>query len=227
MEAIMKGSGMKVLIAIIGFVLVITAGCAQQQVKYSGFMGNYPTFQPGPSDGADLRYLKEGADFSKYNKVMLDHVVFYLKEDSKHKGIRPEEMKELADMFHVATAKALEGAYPIVGEPGADVLRVRVAITNIEPSNPAASGFTTVVPIGLAISIIKKGATGKHTGVGGAGMEAEFLDSVTNERLAAAIDTKWGSKLSGMTRFGAANEAFEFWSGRLKKFLDEAHSQKH
>jgi len=188
-------------------------------------MENYPTFQPGPSDGADLRYLKEGADFSKYNRVMFDHVVFYLKEDSKYKGIQPEEMKELADMFHVAAVKALEGAYPIVAEPGADVLRVRVAITDIEPSNPAASGLTTVLPIGLAVSIIKKGATGKHMGVGGAGMEAEFLDSLTNERLAAAIDTKWGSKLSGMTKLGAANEAFEFWAERLKTFLDKAHGK--
>jgi hypothetical protein len=222
----MKAREKKVLIAIIGLVFVITAGCAQQQVKYSGFLENYPTFQPGPSGGADLLYLKEGADFSKYNKVMFDQVVFYLKEDSKFKGIQPEAMKELADMFHVATVKELEGSYPIVGEPGPDVLRVRVAITDIEPSNPATSGLTTVVPIGLAISTIKKGVTGKHTGVGGASMEAEFLDSVTNERLAAAIDTKWGSKLSGMTKLGAAKEAFEFWSGRLRIFLDKAHSPK-
>jgi len=209
-----------------GFILVVAAGCAQQQVKYSGFLENYPAFQPGPSDGVDLVYLKKGVDFSKYNKVMFDQVVFFLKEDSKYKGIQPEEIKELAAMFHVAAAKAMEGAYPIVGEPGADVLRVRVAVTDIEPSNPATSGISTVMPIGLAISTIKKGMTGKHTGVGGASMEAEFLDSVTNERLAAAIDTKWGSKLSGMSKLGAADEAFEFWSGRLRTLLDNAHGKK-
>lgn len=222
----MKSTRRSVLSVLAGFILVVAAGCAQQQVKYSGFLENYPAFQPGPSDGVDLVYLKKGVDFSKYNKVMFDQVVFFLKEDSKYKGIQPEEIKELAAMFHVAAAKAMEGAYPIVGEPGADVLRVRVAVTDIEPSNPATSGISTVMPIGLAISTIKKGMTGKHTGVGGASMEAEFLDSVTNERLAAAIDTKWGSKLSGMSKLGAADEAFEFWSGRLRTFLDNAHGKK-
>lgn len=222
----MKSTRRSVLSVLAGFILVVAAGCAQQQVKYSGFLENYPTFQPGPSGGVDLVYLKEGADFGKYNKVMFDQVVFYLKKDSKYKGIQPEEMKELADMFHLAAAKALEGAYPIVGEPGADVLRVRVAITDIEPSNPVASGLTTVMPIGLALSTIKKGITGKHTGVGSASMEVEFLDSLTNERIAAAIDTQQGSKLSGLTKFGSAKEAFEFWSGRLRTFLDNAHGKK-
>ncbi len=225
----MKGTGKIVLclmIGMLGFIFVVTAGYSEQQEKYSGFLENYPAFQPGPSGGVDLVYLKESVDFKKYNKVMFDQVVFFLKEDSKYKGIQPEEMKELADMFHLAAVKALEGAYPIVGEPGDDVLRVRVAITDIEPSNPAKSAVTTVLPIGLALSIIKKGVTGKHTGVGGASMEAEFLDSRTNERVAAAIGKREGSKLSGMTKFGAANEAFEFWSGRLRTFLDNVHGKK-
>jgi hypothetical protein len=212
----------------IGFIIIFTAGCAEQkhQIKYSGFLENYPTFRPGPEGGVDFVYLKEGVNFKKYNKVMLDYVVFYLKADSENKGIQADELKELADEFNLAAVKALEGAYPIVAEPGADVLRVRVAITGIVPSNPATSGITTVIPIGLAISSIKKGVTGKHTGVGGASMEAEFLDSLTNERIAAAIDTKEGSKLSGLTKFGSAKEAFEFWSGRLRIFLDNVHGIK-
>jgi hypothetical protein len=222
----MNNTRKRVFSIAMSFILVLVAGCSQQQVKYSGFLGTYPKFQPGPSDGVDLGYVKKGVDFSKYNRLMFDQVVFYLKKDSKYKGIQPEEMKELADMFHLAAAKALEGAYPIVGEPGPDVLRVRVAITNIELGNPAKSAITTVLPVGLALSILKKAATGKHTGVGSAGMEAEFLDSLTNERVAAAIDEQEGSKLSGMTKFGSAKEAFEFWSERLRIFLDKAHGKK-
>jgi hypothetical protein len=222
----MENAKKRAFLMAMSFILVLMAGCARQQVKYSGFLDKYPTFQPGPSGGVDLVYVKKGVDFSKYDKVMFDQVVFYLKKDSKYKGIQPEEMKELADMFHLAAAKALEGAYPIVGKPGTDVLRVRVAITNIELGNPAKSTITTVLPVGLAVSILKKAATGKHTGVGSAGMEAEFLDSLTNERVAAAIDEQEGSKLSGMTKFGSAKEAFEFWAQRLRTFLDKAHGKK-
>ncbi len=222
----MKTAGKRISFGIAVVILAVTAGCAQKEVKYSGFLDNYPVFQPGPSDGVDLVYMKKGVDFSRYNKVMFDQVVFYLKDDAKYKGIQPEQMKELADAFHLAAAKALEGGYPIVGEAGTDVLRVRVAITDIEPSNPIKSGITTVLPVGLVVSTIKKGATGKHTGVGGASMEVEFLDSLSNERVAAAIDTRQGSKLSGLTKFGSTKEAFEFWSERLRKFLDKAHGKE-
>ena len=221
----MKGMAKGYLFVIVTVALVATAGCAQKEIRYSGFLGSYPTFRPGPEGGAALVYMKKGVDFGKYNKLMFDQVVFYLKEDAKNKGIQPEEMKELADAFHLAGAKALEGAYPLVGEAGPDVLRIRVAITNIEPGNPAQSAITTVMPVGLALSVIKKGVTGKHSGVGGASMEVEFLDSMTNERVAAAIDSRGGSKLSGLTKFGSAKEAFEFWSQRLKVFLDKAHGK--
>ncbi|MDA8326326.1 MAG: DUF3313 family protein, partial [Nitrospiraceae bacterium] len=179
----------------------------------------------GPEGGVALVYIKQGADFSKYNEVMFDQVVFYLKKDAKYKNIQPEQMKQLADEFARAAAKAMQGAYPVVGEPGPDVLRVRVAITDIEPGNPVRSGMTTVLPIGLAVSIIQKGATGKYPGVGSASMEAEFLDSLTNERLAAAIDKRAGSKFSGFSKFASAKEAFDFWSKRLRIFLDKAHGR--
>nr|MDA8085146.1 DUF3313 family protein [Nitrospiraceae bacterium] len=79
---------------------------------------------------------------------------------------------------------------------------------------------------GLAVSVIRKGATGKYPGVGSAGMEAEFLDSLTNERLAAAIDERAGSKFAGFSKFGAAKEAFKFWTERLRIFLDRAHGKQ-
>ncbi len=214
------------LLIVMAIILAAAAGCAKEQMKYSGFLGNYPKFQKGPSGGVALVYVKKGADFSKYNKVMFDQVVFYLSKDAKYKDIQPEQMKELADEFARAAVKEMKGAYPIVAEPGPDVLRVRVAITGIEPGNPVKSGITTVVPVGLVMSVIKKGTTGSYPGVGSASMEAEFLDSSTNERLAAAIDKRPGSKFSGFTKYGAAKEAFEFWAKRLRVFLDHAHGKQ-
>jgi hypothetical protein len=58
-------------------------------------MDNYPQFEPGPEEGADLVYMKGGVAFGKYNKVMIDHVIFYFSEDSEYKGIKPEELNEL------------------------------------------------------------------------------------------------------------------------------------
>lgn len=203
-------------------------GCASSQTSKeapSGFLTNYPPFQPGPADGVDKLYTKPGMDLSKFNRVMVEEVQFYLKKSAADQGIQASELKELSDTFHRAVFDALGNAYPVVTEPGADVLRIRLAITDIETSNPAVSGITTVLPVGLAISLAKKATTGAHTGVGGASMEVEFLDSMNNERLVAAIDTFDGSKMSGFSKLGATKDAFEFWAKRLRVTLDKAHGK--
>ncbi len=209
------------VILLTGFVL---CGCAATpKVEQSVFLQDLPQFQPGPSDGMDQIYIRPGADLRKYNRVMLDEVQFFLKQDAATQGLQASELKELADTFHRAIFEALGTAYPVVTEPGADVLRIRVAITDIVTSNPAVSGITTVLPVGLAVSVGKKAVGGSYSGVGGASMEVEFLDSMADARLAAAIDTFNGSKMSGFSKLGATKEAFEFWAKRLRVTLDNAH----
>lgn len=199
-------------------------GCAAAPTTtHSGFLKTYPQFQPGPSDGVDQVYTKPGMDLRKYRRVMLDEAQFYLKKSDANQGIQASELKELADTFHRAMFEALGNAYPLVAEPGNDVLRIRLAVTDIELSNPAMSGITTVLPVGLAVSVAKKAATGSYTGVGGASMEVEFLDSMTSEQIGAATDTFSGSKMSGFSKLGATKDAFAFWAQRLRITLDKAH----
>jgi hypothetical protein len=224
---IKEGHKIKRLILIItavsvSVILSAAPGFAEKN-KYSGFLQNYDGLKPGPEGGVKERYLKPDVDFKKYNKIMLDSVVFFLAEDAEYKGISAEDMKELSDTFYKAAVDTIDKAYPLAGEPGPDVMRVRVAITRLKPSRPAASAVTTVIPIGLALSFIKKGISGEYTGVGSTGIEVEFLDSLTNERIGAAVDYKPGGKLSGFSKWSASKEAFEFWTARLKTFLDEVH----
>lgn len=220
----------QVLVILVGFSLAIATGCTKQQIKYSGFLEDYPDFKPGPEGGADMVYLKEGVDFSVYKRVMIDHVVFFFKDDAKYKGIHPEELQELSRAFHLEMAYALRGAgaYPSAEEPAPDVLRIRFAITDVVPSKPNLNAITAVMPVGLAISTIKKAKTGAHTGVGQASMEAELLDSMTNERIGAVIDTKAAEKSKlgeGLKKWGHAKDAFKFWAKRLRKWLDEVHGR--
>ncbi len=107
----MKYSSKIVYIVIMCFALTVATGCATKQVKHSGFLKNYPEFKPGPKGGADFVYMKDGVDFSVYNKIMMDHVVLYFKDDAKYKGIHPEELNEMSNVFHKAIADNLEGAF--------------------------------------------------------------------------------------------------------------------
>ena len=127
--------------------------------KYSGFLGDYYRYlHPGPEGGAKEHWMKPGVMFGKYNKVMVDSVIFYFADDSEDKGIDPNEMKELSDGFNQAIVAAFKDKYPIVADPRPDVIRLRIAITNIKKSKPGVSAVTSVVPVGLAVSLVKKGA---------------------------------------------------------------------
>lgn len=210
------------LITLLCMTVSLGIACAGLEVKeYSGFLGDYSQLKPGPEGGVAKVYVKEGVDFTKYKKLMCDEVVFYFKEDAANKGISADEMKELSEKFHRAFIDKVGNAYPMVGEPGPDVLRVRAAITDVDLPNRAINTVTTIVPSGLALSLVKKGLTGKSSGVGEISMEFELLDSQTNERLAAGVDRRAGAKVDSFTKFGSADEAFKFWAGRLRTRLDQ------
>jgi len=201
--------------------------CATQPAKQSGFLKDYEAkMVPGPEGGAKMRWLEPGVDFGKYNKVMLDSVVFYLADDSEYKGIDPVEMKELADACNLAIVNALKDKYPIVSEPGPDVVRLKVALTGIKQSRPVLSGVTSIVPVGLAISVVKKGATGAWTGSGAVSAETMVIDSTTNRVIGVAQDDQTAGFTERFSKYGSAEEAFKFWAGRIRAFMDQAHGAR-
>lgn len=222
----MKNVPRILLIALISLCLTIGISYAGLKVKeYSGFLSDYSQLKPGPKGGVAQLYMKEGVNFEQYNKIMLDQVVFYFKQDAENQAIDPDEMKELADKYNRAVIDALGDAYPLVSEPAPDVMRVRVAITDLQLPIRALNAVSSVVPAGIAISLVKKGLTGKSTGVGEISMEFELLDSQTNGRLAAGVDRRAGGKVDSMTKFGTAEDAFKFWAQRLRTRLDEFHGK--
>jgi hypothetical protein len=170
--------------------------------------------------------LKPGVNFAKYNKVMLDSVIFFFAADSEDKGIDPLEMKELADACDKQLVDSLKGSYPIVAEPGPDVVRLRFAITDLKQSRPVLSAVTSIVPIGLGISAIKKGATGAWTGSGATSAELMALDSTTNDVIAVGQDERSAGFTERFSKWGSAEDAFKFWGERIKLFMDQAHGVK-
>jgi len=185
------------------------------------FLGEYYSLMdPGPKGGVKKRWIKPGVNFLKYRKMMLDSVVFYLDKNSDYQGIDPVAMKDLADKFNQTMVDAIKGKHPIVSEPGPDVIRVRVAITNLEQTRPVLSGIMTVIPIGLGISTLKRGVIGSWSGSGSTGMAFLALDSTSNEVLAVAEDRQSAGFTERFSKWGSAEEAFKFWAERLRKYMD-------
>lgn len=233
----MKISLTKIMAVVIGIALmsfVISCASTGSQSKEAtaapqteSFLHGYDkNLQPGPKGGAKMRWLKPGVDFGKYNKIMLDSVIFYFADDSKDKRIDAQDMIELANSCNQEVVNALKGTYPIVAEPGPDVMRLRFAITDLKQSRPGLSAISSVVPIGLGISILKKGATGSWSGSGATKAEFMAIDSMTNDVIAAAQDNRSASFTERFSKWGSTEEAFKFWADRIKLFLDRAHGMK-
>lgn len=215
---------------IVGMIVIV--GCATTDstkmstapASQTGFLkGYYENLEPGPEGGAKMRWLKPEVNFSNYSRVMVDSVVFFLDDASEYNGIDPHQMAELAEGFNKQLVDTLKGSYPIVSEPGLDVIRIRFAITDLQQSNPALSGVTSVIPVGLAVSIVKKGATDAWAGSGATSAEMMALDSLSNDVIAVAQDDQTAGFTERFSKWGSAEEAFKYWAERVKHFLDQAH----
>jgi len=211
----------------LGVVLTASMAFAADDFTRSGFLGNpsvYDLLQPVEGGGA--RWLKPGVEFKKYNRFMVDSVVFFLADKADYKGIDPQEMKELCDEFNKALVAAFKDKLPIVAEPGPDVARVRFAITNVQPSRPGVSAVTSVIPVGLGVSLVKKGATGGWVGSGETATELMILDTATNEIVALGATKRAAEFDERFPKWGSAREAFKFWSERLVKTIMDVRAGK-
>jgi hypothetical protein len=194
-------------------------------IPFSGFFGNqavYEQLTPGKAGQPKLRWKKPGLEFKQYSKFMVDSVIFYLADNSDYKGIEPQDMKDLADAFNKELMAAFKDKYEIVSEPGPDVARFRIAITNIKQSRPGVSIVTSVIPVGLGVSLIKKGTTGGWSGSGQICAEFMILDSLTNEIVGLGIDQRKAEFEDRFSKWGSAYDAFKFWSVKMVALIDNA-----
>ncbi len=197
----------------IGLAPIWISGCAAPAAK-TGFLKDYSKLEPHPDIDGRHRYINPNMNAGDYSKFMVDPVAVNLSETGKERGVDQEKLDELAKFFHQQIVHNLEQGYRVVSSPGKGVARVRVAITDVEKTNPLLN--------------IHPGMKMTGAGLGSAGMEAEIVDSVTGQTIAAAIDNQKGSRLSltaGLKWFGHAQAVMENWAEDLKKFIDKGHGK--
>lgn len=205
--------------------VIMLAGCAasgMKSVETTGFLGDYSQLKPGGEDRAALFYVKPGVDLKKYNKIMFERIVVMLSDQAESKELDPAMLKELTDYYELALFNAVKDGYEVVDQPGADVLRVRVAITGLKPSKPVANTMSTIIPVGMIAAGATKAVSGENLGTGEASTEFELLDSLSGQRLAAAVDRRQGGKSMFRGKWEDTKQAFDFWAKRFRARLDEA-----
>ena len=184
-----------------------------------------------PDTEAAIVYVKPGADFSGYDRVMILDVFVAFKKNwatehnrtSVHKitkrdieGIKQETAKLFREVF-VEELDA-KGGYTVVDAPDTDVLLLRPAIIDLDVTAPdldtPGRSFTF-------------GST-----AGAATLYLELYDSVSSEILARVVDRKaatsghfmrWSNKVANRVE---AERILSRWAGLLRARLDEFHGKE-
>ena len=173
----------------LGFTLALAplASLAQEEEEET-FLSSYAGLRASPDNPLDEIYIAPGAltRIAKYRKVMIDQPELFVHPESKYTGMKPDDMKAIADAMRAALSTELESGYQIVEAAGPGVLYVRVAVGDLMLKKHKR-GILSYTPIGFVVH----GAVGltkeitEKIDLKGMKIEGELLDSQNLEQLAA------------------------------------------
>lgn len=218
-----KNSGLRIQALLLAIILgLVFTGCAATKkargVKYKGYLVDASILHKGKKGEALYVYINEKTDWPSYSKILLDPVITFRKAELKSKGLPPEDLQRMANNFYLLLYKVLDKDYEMVKMPGPRTLRIQVALTDLEKSWATADTVTSLIPVGMGISIAKDFITGKPAFVGEASVEAKITDARTNELLVAGIDRRVGTDKIELSvdSWDDVNAIFEIWSKWLR-----------
>ena len=177
---------------------------------------------------ADVAYIDPDADFGKYTKVMIRPLgvnkieVIQPSKTGTSMSRRDWELTDadkqmLQDTFHSAMLKNLQdkGDFPLVNEPGDDVLEIGAMITAIAPSAAKDDGRSRAMGRSYVIT----------DGSGAIAVAVAFGDSETGEVLALIKDSRsssshWGLNNS-VTNKADVQRMFNSWAMQINSSLVE------
>lgn len=158
------------------------------------FFSHPELLQADAQYGTDLAYLAEGAlaRLPSYQNIMVDEPVIFIAEDSPYTGFKASDLAAVSGMIREGFTTGLQaepmrsGNLNVVDQAGPDTLYVRLGIQNvyIRKNKRGLFSYTPVGALAHGVSSAAKETIDKTTLVE-MQVQAEVLDSLTNEVLAA------------------------------------------
>lgn len=195
---------------------------ASATAEAQGFLGDETALlQPVPDHKPMMLWRSPDFTPQRYKAILLDPVVvWHITEQSDASGIKPEQLQALAAHFQDVLTKALTDIkFPLTDKPGPGVLRISAAITQVRPSNPVRNTISSVLPIGILISLGEKAAIGRDVNVGSCAVALRFSEADTDKTMGLFTDDRQGAKYSteNFSELGQAQKALDDWAALIQK----------
>ena len=186
----------------------------------SGFLRDYSQLESSKDWPAQKVYFNPDAQWSRYDSIHLDSVTLWGGDEGFAK-LSAEDRQMLTDTLYAAIHEKLSEFFEVVDAPGPNTIRVRGAITQSKGAKAVMRGLTSIHPGTLLLGAAVGLSLDTANSVGTATIEFELLDAATNERLAAMVDQRAGTKVFFLiapkrtfTKWGDVKALDEYWAER-------------
>ena len=215
----MKIKGLVSVAFALGLAVTGASAIAQKNASekdFSGWLKSYDSLVYNEDRQAFIFFNEDKR--GQYQKIMIDEVeVWGAKVDKE-----PAMAEQASAYMQAGMEKILADKGIGATEAGPGVLRARVAITGVEKTKESLKAHN-VIPVS-AVFRLGKEATGKVATFIDTMFEAEFVDSVSGEQVAATVNKTIGDteKRSGdELTFDDVKPVLDGWLERYARTVDE------
>jgi hypothetical protein len=180
--------------------LVMFAGCKSPtyptELSATGFLSNYSGLKP--ISDTSYRYVNPKYNLGNYATFIIDPVEVIFSEQAKSMVKNWDDLEQLKGYMRRTFKRQLIGRYnPTATRPGPGVARIRIALTNVERSEPFKLGSVS--------------------------MEMELIDTQTGEQIGALVESQEkGVPFHGYDPWSGAKAIMDDWAKRFYDRLEEA-----
>lgn len=194
---------------------------AVAEVRWSGFLEDTDQLQPMDDPWISYAYLAPGFEekIAATRTLVIDQPEIHIAADSPYRGVKPDDMKLLADTLRDFAAAALADTYQIAVTPGPDTLYLRMGLTNVhlKKKRRRLVGYT---PVGFVTSTAKRLLLDEFTDkvlLTEVAVEFELIDTNTGERVVAMVSELGdGSRRRDFTDWEQLEAAMSVSAARLQ-----------
>ncbi len=191
-------------------ILIGLTACGGESTGRNGILSDYSKLQKNPRFEGSRIYANPETPLKNYSRFIVNPVQVRLSSVGAYRGADPTQQQEMSQYAHQQFVSALQkGGYEVVTSPGPGTLILRSALTEVAPSELKPRSFLMNISLG------------------GASIEAEFVDALSGEVVVAVMESQRGKKVAAdLNQFDNAKNVIDRWAERLVQRLDEEHGKK-
>ncbi len=190
--------------------LVGLTACGAQSTSRNGFLSDYSKLEKNSRHAGSRIYANPATPLKNYSRFIVNPVQVRLSSLGAQRHSDPGKLLEISQYAHQQFVTALQkGGYEVVASPGPGTLILRSALTEVAPSELKSRSYLMNISLG------------------GASIEAEFVDALSGEIVVAVTESQRGKKITaGSNDYENAKNVIARWAARLVQRLDEEYGKK-